>query len=1481
MGYDGFDSWRNGQLFDIQTSLEIGLDDVICSSGSWDSCTSTTSHNCGHGEDVHLNCVPEVSADVFTIVNEAGEDGQGRGLLLFNGQTVCDDGFSDNSAIAICGLMGYDGFDSWRNGQFFDIQANLEIGLDDVICSSGSWDSCTSTTSHNCAHSEDVHLNCVPEADMFTIVNENGNDGHGRGLLLYRGQTVCDDGFSDNSAIAICGLMGYDGFDSWSNGQLFDLQTSLEIGLDNVECSSGSWDSCSYLTTHNCGHHEDVHLNCVPEAPEYPMFALVNEAGDMVDSSSTQRLLLLYFGQTVCDDGFSDNSAAAICKEMGYAGATSWANGELFGVQAEFEIGLDDVVCSSDSWDSCSSTTTHNCGHHEDVHLMCEVQDPDESDGFINVAADGTPSQSSTGSNGLADRAIDGNTNGDYSANSCTHTGDTTDGWWRLDFAENILIGSVIIYNRQDCCGDRINGAQVIAGDTQCGTITYVSGENRYVVECPENTFTDFIMINAAENQYLTLCEVKVLADPDVEKGPDGELLVNLALNKPASQSTTGHNGPAGLAVDGRDSGVYSHGTCTHTLESHGWWRVDLLDSFTVHRVSIKNREDCCGDRINGVQVFVGDDLCGAITYHAESSTYMVDCGGRVGTYIQIVNDNSYLTLCEVRVWGPEDPVILKEDDEEVVTGVYDESAGFSVASCPAGMAVTGCEVVEGGIGRISGGARIDGRDCLAFSAGDTPVTARAFCAAQDLVSNPCHVGHEMKKFVTESLGGADPSLSCPGGYEPELCNVYSNSAEQLQDMGIEEQGYISLDNACAVSGCNDGDGCIISLVCRLIDAESYAAANCATCDGYICDEGYECEMADSAPTCVETQTGCDVDKCGDGECVAVGAEGYTCNCNDGLEFNEVVGSCMPVHSRYETVYGEEALGDDAHSYAACGLGQKVVRCHTFGAPSAADGVTITTSDGISRCEARASHSNLHPVRAVAYCAENHVYTDPCTQNDINNIEYRYNAGASPHVTCPAGYLMESCIFHSPWTQDISDSSRSKINSIGSVDVNDDGSCTLSDCLVNQHAHMWCKLTAVCKKLTGAEYLQAACPTCDSVRCNEGMECQMIDDLPECVERIPGGCEVDNCGDNGVCVEDGPNYECVCSQGYHFDGETCVDVDECREDPCGNGDCVNSVGSYTCECDDGYELVHGTCEDINECLDSPCSDTERCSNVEGSYICDCLDTFVRDSSNECVCADGFENQDGACMDIDECADDPCGENEVCINSVGNYMCECVEEASRNEQGECFIYQPLECNVRAKKSNIQATKGTNVNVKLTGESKKVFKKYAEISWTKNGEAWNPRSEGKEKFNGFTIRKFNAEDAGVYVGSIFIDMNGEHYLCEVEVNIEMLEGSVELAISNSQALSGRLRPGRPVKIRCDATIVNLRIENPNDENNVNWYRVTDDGDVQLVDDDDYEIGRSRGTYTLTIKNPTSEDSGTYRCEFDQLNVEASTDVTIEVR
>ena len=76
----------------------------------------------------------------------------------------------------------------------------------------------------------------------------------------------------------------------------------------------------------------------------------------------------------MCDDSFSDNSANAICREMGYSGSSDWVSGSSYSYgsrQTSLDINLDDVSCSGNDWDSCSHTRYHNCGHSEDVFLTC------------------------------------------------------------------------------------------------------------------------------------------------------------------------------------------------------------------------------------------------------------------------------------------------------------------------------------------------------------------------------------------------------------------------------------------------------------------------------------------------------------------------------------------------------------------------------------------------------------------------------------------------------------------------------------------------------------------------------------------------------------------------------------------------------------------------------------------------------------------------------------------------------------------------------------------------------------------------------------------------------------------------------------------------------------------------------------------------------------------------------------------------------
>ena len=102
---------------------------------------------------------------------------------------------------------------------------------------------------------------------VFSLVDSDGNSiltGGRLGLLLYDDGTVCDDRFSSESGLAICRQMGFTGLAQWTNGNLIpDIQNNKDIKLDNVDCNSGDWESCTYSTTHNCAHSEDIFLSCL------------------------------------------------------------------------------------------------------------------------------------------------------------------------------------------------------------------------------------------------------------------------------------------------------------------------------------------------------------------------------------------------------------------------------------------------------------------------------------------------------------------------------------------------------------------------------------------------------------------------------------------------------------------------------------------------------------------------------------------------------------------------------------------------------------------------------------------------------------------------------------------------------------------------------------------------------------------------------------------------------------------------------------------------------------------------------------------------------------------------------------------------------------------------------------------------------------------------------------------------------------------
>ncbi|AMO54966.1 hypothetical protein GZ77_25725 [Endozoicomonas montiporae] len=82
-----------------------------------------------------------------------------------------------------------------------------------------------------------------------------------------------------------------------------------------------------------------------------------------------------------------------------------------------------------------------------------------------NIATSGTATQSSTWSHGIASHAINGNTSGIWEHNQVTHTDLESQPYWTLDLGDVNPIESIKIWNRTDCCSDRLKNFHVFVSD--------------------------------------------------------------------------------------------------------------------------------------------------------------------------------------------------------------------------------------------------------------------------------------------------------------------------------------------------------------------------------------------------------------------------------------------------------------------------------------------------------------------------------------------------------------------------------------------------------------------------------------------------------------------------------------------------------------------------------------------------------------------------------------------------------------------------------------------------------------------------------------------------------------------------------------------------------------------------------------------------------------------------------------------------------
>jgi hypothetical protein len=120
---------------------------------------------------------------------------------------------------------------------------------------------------------------------------------------------------------------------------------------------------------------------------------------------------------------------------------------------------------------------------------------------------------------------VDGNTDGNFTHNSVTHTQEGSNNWWQIDLGNNHLIETINIWTRTDCCEWRLNNFYVLVSDqpfastdiqeaiTQSGVSSYfIGGNGGRPTGITINRTGRYIRVQLTNRDALSLAEVQVMA---------------------------------------------------------------------------------------------------------------------------------------------------------------------------------------------------------------------------------------------------------------------------------------------------------------------------------------------------------------------------------------------------------------------------------------------------------------------------------------------------------------------------------------------------------------------------------------------------------------------------------------------------------------------------------------------------------------------------------------------------------------------------------------------------------------------------------------------------------------------------------------------------------------------------------------------------------------------------------------------------------
>ncbi|VVH64055.1 hypothetical protein BSPWISOX_2548 [uncultured Gammaproteobacteria bacterium] len=118
----------------------------------------------------------------------------------------------------------------------------------------------------------------------------------------------------------------------------------------------------------------------------------------------------------------------------------------------------------------------------------------------------------------VAGYAVDGNTDGKFLDGSTTHTNDEQGAWWQVDLGSKKNISQIIIYNRTDCCANRLSNYQVSISN-KADFSTHIYQQDFHVAPNPKKIIQldapgeqgRYVRVQLLDKNYLSLAEVQVI----------------------------------------------------------------------------------------------------------------------------------------------------------------------------------------------------------------------------------------------------------------------------------------------------------------------------------------------------------------------------------------------------------------------------------------------------------------------------------------------------------------------------------------------------------------------------------------------------------------------------------------------------------------------------------------------------------------------------------------------------------------------------------------------------------------------------------------------------------------------------------------------------------------------------------------------------------------------------------------------------------